>query len=192
MKNKLIINFLTLSRIPISIILCSILLHDKYSICKIILLFSIIACSDFFDGKLARKYNSETNYGAKLDVICDFFFMITTYSTLTFLNIFPLWSIFLITLKFFEFLITSRLISIQGPTTTAVFFFDKLGKFVAVIFYILPVIGVIVHRLFSTNYFVILNFTFLIIAILSITSTVIRITTAIDIKKIGKAKTPNI
>lgn len=183
MENKLIINFLTLSRIPISIILCSILLHDKYSIWKIILLFSIIAFSDYFDGLLARKYNSETNYGAKLDVICDFFFMITAYSTLIFLNIFPLWSIFLITSKFIEFLITSHFINIQGPATT-VFFFDKLGKFVAVIFYILPIIGVIVHRIFPTNYSVIINFTFLVIAALSIASTIIRIATAIDIKKL--------
>lgn len=181
MKNKQIINFLTLSRIPISIILCSILLYDRYSIWKIILLFSIIAFSDYFDGKLARKYNLTTNNGAKLDVICDFFFMIITYSTLILLNIFPLWSIFLITSKFIEFLITSRFINTQDQATT-VFFFDKLGKFVAVIFYIFPIIGVIMHKVFPINYSDILNFTLLLIAALSIASTVIRIKIAFGIK----------
>lgn len=187
MKNKWIINSLTLIRIPISIILCSVLLHDKYSIRKIILMFTIIAFSDYFDGKLARKYNLETSYGAKLDVMCDFFFMITSYSTLIFLKVFSLWSIFLITSKFIEFLITSYVISIQSQAT-AVFSFDKLGKLAAVIFYILPIIGVIVHRIFPTNYSDILNLTLSIVAILSITSTAIRITKAVDVKNLRKVK----
>ncbi|MDH2877166.1 hypothetical protein ACRS6K_13365 [Bacillus cytotoxicus] len=100
---------------------------------------------------------------------------------------FSLWSIFLITSKFIEFLITSYVISIQSQAT-AVFSFDKLGKLVAVIFYILPIIGVIVHRIFPTNYSDILNLTLSIVAILSITSTAIRITKAVDVKNLRKVK----
>ena len=67
---KIFINILTLSRILISIIIFILLMSpDSYGLALI--LFFIAGFSDFFDGYLARKYNSVSELGEILDPISD-------------------------------------------------------------------------------------------------------------------------
>lgn len=74
-KIKVIIpNLLTLSRLILTPIIILLGLTKNY---KIALILVVIACiTDMFDGKLARKWNTVTVTGAKLDAICDKIFAI--------------------------------------------------------------------------------------------------------------------
>lgn len=67
-------NILTLSRVVFTPIIIILGLTKNF---KAALIFVIIASiTDLFDGKLARKWNTTTNYGARLDALCDKIFAI--------------------------------------------------------------------------------------------------------------------
>ena len=65
-------NILTLLRLISPLILIPLLIMHKLIPALIIAI--IAALTDMFDGKLARKYNCESDFGKKLDAICDKFF----------------------------------------------------------------------------------------------------------------------
>lgn len=164
------INILSLTRIPISIIFCLILLHNNYSLSVIFILYFLVVISDFIDGKLARKYHLQSSLGAKIDVLSDFFFMLTSYYTLIVIKVFPMWVIFLIIYKFIEFILTSKFYHNKN-----VFYYDKLGRGVAVLYYALPIIGVIIHAILPQKCLEVVNLLFILVLLLSLTSTLIRI-----------------
>ena len=60
-----LINALTLSRIPLPLMLCTMILFYDYPLLPCAVLFLIIGASDYFDGKFARKYHVQTDIGAK-------------------------------------------------------------------------------------------------------------------------------
>ena len=64
-----LINLITISRIILAPIILLFLMLDNYLIC--ILLLFIAGVSDYFDGYLARKYQSESQLGEILDPIAD-------------------------------------------------------------------------------------------------------------------------
>ena len=63
------INLLTVIRILLAPIILLFLIFGEYLLC--IFLFLLAGMSDFFDGYLARKYNSESQLGEILDPIAD-------------------------------------------------------------------------------------------------------------------------
>lgn len=69
-KMKVLIpNILTVTRVILSPIIIFLCVAKKN---EIALAFVVIACvTDLFDGKLARKWNTVTELGAKLDAFCD-------------------------------------------------------------------------------------------------------------------------
>lgn len=67
-------NILTASRALAPLITIPLLLNDKIIIASIVI--AIFAITDFFDGKLARKYNCVSEFGIKLDAVCDKFFVL--------------------------------------------------------------------------------------------------------------------
>ena len=75
-KMKVLIpNILTLTRAVFSpiVIICAVCKNYKLA-----LVFAIIAAiTDLFDGKLARRWNTVTDTGAKLDALCDKIFSIS-------------------------------------------------------------------------------------------------------------------
>ena len=136
------VNGLTLSRIPLSLLFCILVLQKPDSYFTCIILFVLIAASDYLDGKLARKYGVQTRTGAKLDVIADFFFIISSCSALCFRSLLPLWMVLVMILKFSEFLITSE-IARKSSKGVKVFLFDPIGRLAAVLFYLLPLLALL-------------------------------------------------
>ncbi|MEY8001271.1 CDP-alcohol phosphatidyltransferase family protein [Clostridium sp. Mt-5] len=169
MLKIILINTITLLRIPLSVTFCAILFSDNYKITLGSILFAIIAMTDFFDGKMARKFKAQTKLGAVFDVVSDFFFIITTSCSLYFQGLFPFGMLVIIILKFLEFWITSFL-SASNEKNEKVFIFDTIGRAVAISFYLLPMIILIFQVLLSngqlrvvttTIYIVITTFAFI-------------------------------
>jgi len=63
------INFITIVRIVLAPIIFLFLIFGNYLVC--ITLFFLAGLTDYFDGYLARKYNSESQIGEILDPIAD-------------------------------------------------------------------------------------------------------------------------
>ena len=142
-QKKIFINTLTLLRIPLSIMFNVLLLYEERRLFLCSILFLIIALTDFFDGKLAR-YNVQSSVGAVLDIASDFFFIFTTACVMYKHGLLPAGMIIIIVIKFTEFCITSCLFD-KKLKKNKLLFFDKIGRFVAVILYSIPIIILILH-----------------------------------------------
>lgn len=70
-------NFLTIARIVMTFVVMYAIFVD-YHIVTIVILFGVAASTDFFDGRLARKYRWESEFGRKADMIADRFLWIGT------------------------------------------------------------------------------------------------------------------
>lgn len=143
-QKKIFINTLTLLRIPLSIMFNVLLLYEERRLFLYGILFLVIALTDFFDGKLARYYNVQSRVGAVLDIASDFFFIFTTACVMYKHGLLPAGMIIIIVIKFTEFCITSCLFD-KKLKKNKLLFFDKIGRFVAVILYSIPIIILILH-----------------------------------------------
>ncbi|URZ03664.1 CDP-alcohol phosphatidyltransferase family protein [Clostridium felsineum] len=138
---KIVPNSLTLFRIIMAFIfMYFIIMHFQYNnlgIEEIIIVFLAICFSDLLDGKIARKMEVTSEIGAKLDVVADLLYIVTSYITLIVFKIMPIWFLLFVFFKFFEFIITSNLI--RGLNNSDNFFiFDPIGRVVSAIFFIIP------------------------------------------------------
>jgi cardiolipin synthase len=82
-------NSITLLRIIITPIFVNLLIYDYIKFA--ILIFVIAVISDGLDGFVARVQKNKTLLGAYLDPLADKMLIITSYVTLSILNIFPSW-----------------------------------------------------------------------------------------------------
>lgn len=117
---------------------------------NLVLLFLAICLSDFIDGKIARKINSVSISGAKLDVFADLLYIILSYIILVNIKILPLWFLGFVCFKFTEFVVTSNYIKRNDNTLDKPFVFDKIGRIVSAIFLIIPGI-VCIYKCFEVN-----------------------------------------
>lgn len=181
-QKKICINTLTLLRIPLSIMFNVMLLYEERRLFLYGILFLVIALTDFFDGKLARYYNVQSKVGAVLDVTTDFFFIFTTAYVMYKQGLLPVGMIIIILIKFTEFCITSYLFD-KKLKKNKLLFFDKIGRFVAVILYSIPIIILILHALLNKYLFnVILFCVYITIGFLSILSFYARVSKIIRYK----------
>ena len=88
------------------------------------IIFVGAAITDYYDGKIARKYNMITNLGKLLDPLADKILVISALVTLAKFNQVSLW--FVIIIIFRELLITGlrSIVAAEGVVIAA----DKLGK----------------------------------------------------------------
>ena len=147
MTKVVLVNALTLSRVPLSLMFCTTILLTANPFWPCIALFALVAVSDYLDGKLARMHGVQTGIGAMLDVITDFFFIIAACLSLFSRGLFPLWMLAVIVFKFLEFWITSAVFTKGGKSVT-VFLFDPFGRIMAVLFYLLPVLALLLPLCF--------------------------------------------
>src|SRR5690554_917400 len=144
-------NLLTLSRIVLSCIVnYYILIH--FGRIKIPLLsFGLVFLTDYLDGRIARRYGTVSPGGAVFDLVADFFFIFLSYLVLHSFGVIPFWFVCIVFGKFIEFVLTSFFLR-SSADGSRVFVFDFLGRFVAVVFYIFPVLLYSSHQLAPVFY----------------------------------------
>ena len=85
----------------------------------------LVAClSDIIDGKIARKLEVTSTFGAYFDVSTDFSLILIVFIGFVLLRVYPFWIIILICFMFFQFLFTSRS---KEPV------YDPVGKYIGTI-----------------------------------------------------------
>ena len=182
-----LINCLTLSRIPLSIFAYMEITTGTIRVIYYLCLFLGIAVSDFLDGKCARAFHVQSGIGAIADVICDFFYIMTSTYALYRLGCLPIWMLILITVKLFEFILTSLLIK-RVQYRSHIFMFDRIGRYTAIGFYILPTV-LILCNIYLMPLFFIIRYVFCISLLLfSLVSTYLRCTVIVKTNRIYPAK----
>ena len=182
-----LINCLTLFRIPLSVFaymeITTGTIRGIYYLC----LFLGIAVSDFLDGKCARAFHVQSGIGAIADVICDFFYIMTSTYALYRLGCLPIWVLILITVKLFEFILTSLLIK-RVQYRSHIFMFDRIGRYTAIGFYILPTV-IVLCSMYLIPFFFIIRYVFCVsLLIFSLVSTYLRCTVIVKTNRIHPAK----
>ncbi|MGI5074155.1 CDP-alcohol phosphatidyltransferase family protein [Treponema vincentii] len=182
-----LINCLTLSRIPLSVFAYMEITTGTIRVIYYLCLFLGIAVSDFLDGKCARAFHVQSGIGAIADVICDFFYIMTSTYALYRLGCLPIWMLILITVKLFEFILTSLLIK-RVQYRSHIFMFDRIGRYTAIGFYILPTV-LILCNIYLMPLFFIIRYVFCISLLLfSLVSTYLRCTVIVKTNRIHPAK----
>ena len=182
-----LINCLTLSRIPLSVFAYMEITTGTIRVIYYLCLFLGIAVSDFLDGKCARAFHVQSGIGAIADVICDFFYIMTSTYALYRLGCLPIWVLILITVKLFEFILTSLLIK-RVQYRSHIFMFDRIGRYTAIGFYILPTV-LILCNIYLMPLFFIIRYVFCISLLLfSLVSTYLRCTVIVKTNRIYPAK----
>jgi len=138
-----------------------------------ILVFGIFI-SDFLDGKVARFFGTVSYSGMIFDVLADLFFIVTFYVVLLYNSILPLWFLFIILLKFIEFAVTSFLLK-KFFYKKAMFIFDFIGRLVAVLFYVIPMLAYASFQYSPPVYFFTIHILIYIIAFLAFVSSLHRV-----------------
>ncbi|MDR3593605.1 CDP-alcohol phosphatidyltransferase family protein [Clostridium sp.] len=186
---KYIPNIISITRIVMCILFVyNIIGHFTYGQDKtinLVMLFLAICISDLLDGKIARKTNSVSSLGAKLDVFADLFYIIVSYVALVNMKILPLWFLGFICFKFSEFVITSKFIKNNNKPMDNPFVFDKIGRIVSATFLIIPGIVCIYKCLNTYNINLILNCILYIILVGGIYSSYCRIKSCFMIYKLN-------
>jgi CDP-diacylglycerol--glycerol-3-phosphate 3-phosphatidyltransferase/cardiolipin synthase len=139
-----------------------------------ILLFALICITDILDGKIARKLNTTTKFGAYYDVTVDFAVIILAFTGFILINIYPYWLLIIFTSIFLFFIYTSK---------TGKLIYDPFGKFY----------GALLILFVGATLFIPYNETYLIIIILIIILTLFSLFIRISfLKKIKKCLKNNI
>ncbi len=177
---KVFVNFLTSLRLILGIFFAYILFFENNFLLPCLIVYFIAISTDFLDGKLARYYNALSSKGAIFDVLVDFLFIIITCLAMYLKDMLPFFIIFVIFFKLIEFFITSKITKKkyksgknQDPN---VFLYDPFGHIVALMFYALPLIGILLFSLLPIETFsIIILIICIIITIMAISSSTIRI-----------------
>ncbi len=140
---KFIPNSITLSRIGLSILFITNVtgqfVYGKNNFITLIVVFSTICLTDLIDGRIAKKIRCISATGAKLDVFADLFFIVVSNITLIRLKILPPWFLGFIVFKFLEFTMTSNFtIRHNYLPVKHVFVFDRIGRIVSAMFFVVP------------------------------------------------------
>lgn len=136
---KILLNTLTLLRIPLTILFIILFINDNKILEFLILLLIVI--TDFIDGKISRKFNISSRLGSMLDAYCDLFFVLCTTLLFNYYRLVGITYTFIIIFKFIEFNITSHYSGMSNNKTP--FIFDKVGRIVTALYQGVPFIIVI-------------------------------------------------
>jgi CDP-diacylglycerol--glycerol-3-phosphate 3-phosphatidyltransferase len=118
-------NRLTLSRLVLTILFVAALNSQwQYGRTMALILFILAGVTDFVDGEIARRYESETNFGKLMDPLVDKILIAAAFISLVPLKAVPAWAATIVVAR--DFLITGlRLMaSAKGVVLPA----ERLGK----------------------------------------------------------------
>ena len=88
-------------------------------------IFAVASITDFLDGKIARKYKCESDFGRLMDPLADKIFIVATYVMMADYRIIPAWIVVVVLSR--EFLVTGlRLLAASDGVVLSA---DKSGKF---------------------------------------------------------------
>lgn len=160
MIRKLFVNTITLSRVVLSILYVICIITYEHNIFLFTALFALICMTDFFDGKLARRLSVSSKMGAVFDVLTDLLFIFSSCTALIIIKEFPIWMLAVIVAKFLEFCITSSVARKMRNQSNNIFMFDRLGRIVVVLYYVLPYIALLL------DYFIVEEFVLLILNVI--------------------------
>jgi phosphatidylglycerophosphate synthase len=83
-------------------------------------LFLLTICSDFLDGRIARRMGADSKFGAYFDVTVDFIFIFCIFWVFVTIGLYPFWLLPLILFVYVQFLVTSLFF---------VKIYDPIGKY---------------------------------------------------------------
>lgn len=158
--------------LPFLLIIHDVLVYNCVKNWILILVFAAILISDAADGYLARKLKCTSNTGARLDIIADTLYTISSLTAFAYFNIIPIWFIIIMVLKLMEFIITSKITKNKQKSKNIVFF-DKIGKISVSIVMLLP--GIFAFRCIIIDYKTVMNIVIYIITAALIISSANRI-----------------
>ncbi len=118
-------NRLTLSRLVLTVLFVIALSSPwRYAHTAALIAFLVAGITDFFDGEIARRYQTETNFGKLMDPLVDKIMIAAAFISLVPLRAIPAWAATVVVGR--DFLITGlRLMaSAQGRVLSA----ESLGK----------------------------------------------------------------
>lgn len=170
-------NAITLMRIFLSVFLNYYIYRNFGQIAIPLIVFLLILITDFLDGKIVRLTNNTSSFGAVLDVGADLFFILLSYSFLSYFQLLPLWFLLIIILKFLEFATTSYFLK-KGQS---IFIFDLLGRISAGSFYLIPMLSYISFHLSLTLYFFTTHTLLYLCTTLALLSSLYRVLSKINI-----------
>lgn len=156
--NRRLVNVLSFSRIVFGLLFLYYVF--ECNILFLIIIFLLAIVSDILDGYFARKYHLIEDNGSKIDVICDFFFIIFSTLGVVLIDLVQVWFLLIIILKLIEFFMTSG----NGALK-----YDNFGTFVAYMFYAFPIVAILIN---SKNILLILS---IIITVCAMASSLLRI-----------------
>jgi len=178
-------NILSLARmflvLPFIIIIHDIFIYECTNNWLLLIVFVFIIISDVADGYLARKLECASDTGAKLDIVSDTIYTISSLGAFVYFKIIPIWFVCIMVLKLLEFAITSRLIKNTKKYESNIFF-DKIGKISVCIVMLLP--GIFIFRCIIIDYKTVMNIIIYIITTMLILSFISRITNTIKYMRI--------
>jgi len=118
-------NKLTVSRIVLAFVFMFFLfLNWPYARLCALFIFAAASLTDYYDGKIAKKYNMITDLGKLMDPIADKILVLAAFLSFVQLNIVPAWAVVIIILR--EFIITGmRLVLLTRKKVVAA---SKAGK----------------------------------------------------------------
>ena len=118
-------NRLTLSRLVLTILFVIALNSQWQYGCTIALILFILAgVTDFVDGEIARRYESETNFGKLMDPLVDKILIAAAFISLVPLKAVPAWAATIVVAR--DFLITG--LRLMASAKGAVLPAERLGK----------------------------------------------------------------
>lgn len=103
-----------------------------------ILVLAIASATDFFDGKIARKFNQITRLGQLLDPAADRLYIFSTLIGLCYTGVIPLWMVLVIVARDFMLLIVYPILATHGYGPLPVHYLGKAGTFA--LLYALPLL----------------------------------------------------
>jgi CDP-diacylglycerol--glycerol-3-phosphate 3-phosphatidyltransferase len=118
-------NRLTLSRLVLTILFVAALNSQwQYGRTMALILFILAGVTDFVDGEIARRYESETNFGKLMDPLVDKILIAAAFISLVPLKAVPAWAATIVVAR--DFLITG--LRLMASSKGVVLPAERLGK----------------------------------------------------------------